>query len=65
MDTATHENGRMMPVSMLLPQAMLASLDRAAAADGRSRSSMARRLLEDALSAQGARTASAESARGQ
>jgi len=51
MDTATHENGRMTPVSMLLPRATLASLDRAAAADGRSRSSMARRLLESALGA--------------
>jgi metal-responsive CopG/Arc/MetJ family transcriptional regulator len=52
------------PVSMRLPATTLAALDRAAAAEGRSRSNMARRLLEAGLGAQNAQASPAMAAGG-
>jgi metal-responsive CopG/Arc/MetJ family transcriptional regulator len=51
MDGHDIENARvrMEPVSMLLPPTLLAALDEAAAREQRTRSNMARVLLQDAL----------------
>jgi hypothetical protein len=54
----THDLGPMTPISMLLLPATLASLDAAAAREGRSRSNMARRLVELGLGENSARAGS-------
>jgi metal-responsive CopG/Arc/MetJ family transcriptional regulator len=51
-------------ISIAMPSATLAALDRAAAAEGRSRSNMARRLLEAGLGEQNAQASPAMAAGG-